>query len=149
LQKKFDLINLPSAHAEHSTEVQVPFIVHYIKDVELVEIIYSDYSPSKLSEIINFLLEDEKNLIIISSDLSHYYDKKSAIAIDYHCIQAVHDLDEKMLEKCEACGKIGINAIIKSAENSHLTPLIVDYRTSADANGDENQVVGYMSAIFV
>jgi AmmeMemoRadiSam system protein B len=54
-----------------------------------------------------------------------------------------------MLKKCEACGKTGINAIIKSAETLNLTPLIVDYRTSADASGDENQVVGYMSAIFV
>jgi AmmeMemoRadiSam system protein B len=149
LKEKFNLINLPSAHAEHSTEVQVPFIAHYIKDVELVEIIYSDYSPAKLSEIINFLLEDKKNLVVISSDLSHYYDKKTAMALDYNCIQAVHDLDEKMLDKCEACGKIGINAIIKSAEDLNLTPLIVDYRTSADASGDENQVVGYMSAIFV
>jgi AmmeMemoRadiSam system protein B len=149
LQKKFDLINLPAAHLEHSTEVQVPFIAHYIKNAELVEIIYSDYSPAKLSEVINFLLEDEKNLIIISSDLSHYYDKKTAMALDYHCLEAVHDLDEKMLEKCEACGKIGIEAIIQSSKISNLTPLIVDYRTSADASGDENQVVGYMSAIFV
>jgi len=149
LKDKFNLINLPSAHQEHSTEVQVPFIEHYIKNVQLVEIVYSDYSPAKLSEIIDYLLKDENNLIVISSDLSHYYDKKIAMALDYNCIQAVHDLDEKLLEKCEACGKIGINAIIKSAENLNLTPLIVDYRTSADASGDENQVVGYMSAIFV
>jgi len=149
LKEKFNLINLPSAHAEHSTEVQAPFIAHYIKNVQLVEIIYSDYSPAKLSKIIDFLLEDEKNLVVISSDLSHYYDKKTAMALDYNCIQAVHDLDEKLLDKCEACGKIGINAIIKSSKNLNLTPLIVDYRTSGDASGDESQVVGYMSAIFV
>jgi AmmeMemoRadiSam system protein B len=149
LKEKFNLINLPSAHSEHSTEVQIPFIAHYIKNVELVEIIYSDYSPDKLSEVINFLLKDNKNLVIISSDLSHYYDKKTAMALDYNCLEAVHDLDEKILEKCEACGKIGIKAIIQSSKISNLTPLIVDYRTSADASGDENQVVGYMSAIFV
>jgi AmmeMemoRadiSam system protein B len=149
LKDKFNLINLPSAHQEHSTEVQVPFIEHYIKNVQLVEIIYSDYSPAKLSEIIDYLLKDENNLVVISSDLSHYYDKKTAMALDYNCIQAVHDLDEKLLEKCEACGKIGISAIIKSAQTLNLTPLIVDYRTSADASGDESQVVGYMSAIFV
>jgi len=149
LKEKFNLFYLPSAHSEHSTEVQVPFLEHYIKNIELIEIIYSDYSPTKLSEIINFLLEDNDNLIIISSDLSHYYDKKTAMALDYNCMQAVHDLDENVLKKCEACGKIGINAIIKSAEKLNLTPLIVDYRTSADASGDESQVVGYMSAIFL
>jgi len=149
IKEKFNLIYLPSAHSEHSTEVQVPFLAHYIKNIELVEIVYSDYSPTKLSEIIDFLLKDEENLVIISSDLSHYYDKKTAMALDYNCLEAVHDLDEKMLNKCEACGKIGINAIIKSAKKQALTPLIVDYRTSADASGDENQVVGYMSAILV
>ena len=149
LKEKFNLFYLPSAHSEHSTEVQVPFIAHYIKDIKLVEIVYSNYSPTKLSEVIDFLLNDEENLIVISSDLSHYYNKTTAMALDYNCMQAVHDLDEKYLEKCEACGKIGINAIIKSAIKTNLTPLIVDYRTSADASGDESQVVGYMSAIFV
>jgi len=81
IKEKFNLINLPSAHNEHSTEVQVPFLAHYIKNIELVEIVYSDFSPAKLSEIIDFLLEDKNNLIIISSDLSHYYDKKTAIAV--------------------------------------------------------------------
>jgi AmmeMemoRadiSam system protein B len=68
---------------------------------------------------------------------------------DYHCIEGVYDLDITKLDECEACGKIGIEAIIKSADELNLTSLIVDYRTSADASGDETQVVGYMSAIFV
>jgi len=149
LKNKFELIYLNNAHNEHSTEVQVPFIAHYIKNPSIVEIVYSDYSPNQLSKIIDFLLEDEKNLIVISSDLSHYYDKKTAMALDYNCIQAVYDLDISKLDKCEACGKIGINAMIQSADKNHLSSLVVDYRTSADATNDETQVVGYMSAIFI
>jgi len=149
LQNKFNLSYLNNAHNEHSTEVQVPFIAHYIKNVELVEIVYSDYLAEDLSKIIDFLLEDEKNLIIISTDLSHYYDKQTAMALDYNCIQAVYDLDTSKLEKCEACGKIGIKAMIMSADKKDMTSLIVDYRTSADASNDESQVVGYMSAIFI
>ena len=149
LKDKFNLLYLENAHNEHSTEVQTPFIAHYIKNPSIVEIVYSDYNPKDLSELIDFLLEDEDNLIIISTDLSHYYDKKTAMALDYNCIQAVYDLDTNKLEKCEACGKIGVEAMILSADKANLTSLIVDYRTSADANNDENQVVGYLSAVFL
>jgi len=149
LKEKFNLEYLQNAHNEHSTEVQVPFIAHYIKNPKIVEIVYSDYSSDELSTIIDFLLEDENNLIVISTDLSHYYDKQTAMALDYNCIQAVYDLDITELQNCEACGKIGVEAIIKSADKSNLSSLVVDYRTSADATNDETQVVGYMSAIFI
>ena len=39
--------------------------------------------------------------------------------------------------------------MILAAQELGLTPLIVDYRTSADVSGDTSNVVGYMSAIFV
>lgn len=148
LQEKFNLTYLPSAHNEHSTEVQIPFIAHYMKDTKIVEIVYSNYSSDELSKLIDFVLDDD-NLIVISSDLSHYYDKKTAMSLDYNCIQAVYDLDINKLNNCEACGKIGIEALIKSADKFGLTSLIVDYRTSADATNDESQVVGYMSAIML
>jgi len=147
--EKFNLNYIPNAHNEHSTEVQMPFIAHYIQNPKIVEIVYSDYSPKNLSKIIDFLLKDENNIIIISTDLSHYYDKKTAMALDYNCIQAVYDLDISKLQKCEACGKIGIEAMLLSADKNNLSSLVVDYRTSADANEDESQVVGYMSAIFI
>jgi len=149
LKEKFNLTNIREAHNEHSTEVQFPFIANYIENPKIVEIIYSDYSVDKLSELINFLLADRENLIIISTDLSHYYKKETAMKIDYNCVQAVYDLDLNKLKKCEACGKIGIEAMIKSADKFDMTSLIVDYRTSADATNDSSNVTGYMSAIFL
>lgn len=149
LLEKFNLSYIPNAHNEHSTEVQAPFVAHYIKNPSIVEIVYSDYSPKELSKIIDFLLQDENNLIVISTDLSHYYDKQTAMALDYNCIQAVYDLDISKLQNCEACGKIGVEAMILSADKNNLSSLVVDYRTSADASNDESQVVGYMSAIFI
>jgi len=49
---------------------------------------------------------------------------------------------------CEACGKIGVEAVILSARERGLKPHILDYRTSADASGDTSQVVGYTSVVF-
>ena len=98
--------------------------------------------------LINYLLSND-TLIVISSDLSHYYDLKTANALDYNCLEAVAEEDINKLSSCEACGKIGIEAMIISAKEMNLTSFIVDYRTSADVSGDTNQVVGYMSAVFI
>jgi len=148
LMEKFDVLNYEHVHIEHSTEVQMPFIKHYFQNPQVIELIYSNYSPIKLAEIIDYLLENDV-FVVISTDLSHYYDLQTANALDSHCLNAVHDLDIKELKECEACGKIGLEAIILSAKEKNLTPLIVDYRTSADISKDTSNVVGYMSAVFI
>ena len=143
----FNIQNLEYVHQEHSTEVQMPFIKHYINK-PVVEIIYSNENPLKIKEIINFALEKD-SLVVISTDLSHYYDLKMANKLDSFCLAAVEELNLEYIKNCEACGKIGVEGMILSAKEKNLTPFIVDYRTSADVNQDTNQVVGYMSAIFI
>lgn len=148
LIENFAVLNLEQIHQEHSTEVQMPFIYHYFGQIPVVELIYGEYNPEDLKKIIEYAVNDN-SLVVISSDLSHYYDIKTANALDYNCLEAVQNLDLSYLEKCEACGKISISAIIRAAKEINLTPFIVDYRTSADVSGDKSQVVGYMSAIFI
>ncbi|RLA76273.1 MAG: AmmeMemoRadiSam system protein B, partial [Epsilonproteobacteria bacterium] len=66
--------------------------------------------------------------------------------LDRICLEAVKNLDIKKLHSgCEACGKIGIEALLISAKELSLNIEILDYRTSGDATGDDSRVVGYMS----
>ena len=148
LIETFDVKNLEEVHVEHSTEVQMPFIYHYFGEIPVVELVYGEYEPAKLKEIIKYAISDD-SLIVISSDLSHYYDIKTANTLDYNCLEAVEHLDTNYLQECEACGKIGITGMILAANKENLTSFIVDYRTSADVSGDKSQVVGYMSAVFI
>jgi len=148
LIENFGVQNLEHVHIEHSTEVQMPFIKHYFGDVKVMELVYSNCDPAKLKNIIEYLL-NKNVLVVISSDLSHYYDLKTANILDYNCLDAVANQDISRLEKCEACGKIGIEAMILASLEMNLASFVVDYRTSADVSGDENQVVGYMSAVFI
>lgn len=149
LNEKFQLPCIAQAHAEHSTEVQFPFLKYYIPDAQIIELIYSREEAKNLSQIIDFILRQDDCGVIISSDLSHFYDIKSAQTLDSICLRAVETLSSKMLhEGCEACGILGIEALILSAKKSGLRPLLLDYRTSADASGDTQRVVGYMSACF-
>ena len=150
LKERFDLPFVPEAHHEHSTEVQIPFVKTYTPDVSVVELVYGEESPAKLAEVIEYLLADPETAVVISTDLSHYYDIKKANELDSICLDAVKKLStDELHQGCEACGKIGVEAMLIAAKKNGLRSIVLDYRTSADASGDETQVVGYMSAAFV
>jgi len=137
------------AHSEHSTEVQFPFIKYYLDDANIIELVYGDASPEYISEIIDFVLKQEDCGVIISTDLSHFYNLDDASKLDKICLSAVDELDIGLLSSgCEACGIIGVKAMMTSAKEFGLDSTILDYRTSADASNDESRVVGYMSAYF-
>ncbi len=149
LDDKFDFIDFyPKVHVEHSTETQFPFIKKYQKDVKVIELIYGKIDYEDISKVIDYLLEDKDNFIIISTDLSHFYTQKEAKHIDNICIEAIKQMDMPTFDKgCEACGIVGVKAIISSANKQNMKSKIIDYRTSADASGDTSRVVGYVSAI--
>lgn len=149
LKDKFSLGCMPAVHLEHSTEVQFPFIKHYLGDADIVELVYSDTKPEYISEIIDFVLQQEDCGVIISTDLSHFYTLEDANKLDNVCLSAIDKLDLDMLNSgCEACGMTGVEAMIISAKKLGLKSKILDYRTSADMSGDESRVVGYVSACF-
>jgi len=149
LMQKFNLNFFPDAHYEHSTEVQMPFIKRYL-DVEVVEIVYGDENPANLVSIIEYVLKKDSMGVVISTDLSHFYDIDKAKELDDICIDAIAKQNPDRLHKgCEACGKIGVEAMIIAAKNLGLKPFILDYRTSADASGDRSRVVGYLSVAFI
>ena len=150
LKDKFHLQTILNPHAEHSTEVQFPFIKHYLNEANIVELVYGHVDSESISKIINFILEKDDFGVIISTDLSHFHNLKDANKIDNICLNAIKTLDIKLLQSgCEACGITGVEAMIKSANSLGLTSTILDYRTSADASEDTSKVVGYLSACFI
>ena len=150
LKESFTFESLQSAHHEHSTEVQFPFIKYYFPDAKIIEIVYGVIESKEISAIINFLLELQDVGIIISTDLSHFYALEEAKKLDSLCIDAIEYLDiNKLHDGCQACGKIGVEAMMLSAKLKGYHAKVLDYRTSADASQDSSRVVGYMSACFV
>jgi len=131
-------------HKEHSTETQMPFVKYYFPHVKVIEIVYSDTTREEMEPMFQEFMADKETLLVVSSDLSHFYTLKKANEIDKICIDAIEKLDLKALEKgCEACGLLGIRTLVSVAKESQ----IVDYRTSYDANGDDVRVVGYLSVL--
>ncbi|QFR43958.1 AmmeMemoRadiSam system protein B [Sulfurimonas xiamenensis] len=147
IKEQFSLSCTSQAHMEHSTEVQFPFIKHYIEDAEIIELVYSYADAESLSKIIDFVLKEEDCGVIISTDLSHFHTLSNAVRLDNICLEAIENIEIKKLQKgCEACGILGVEALLLSAKRLGLNSLLLDYRTSADASGDTESVVGYVSA---
>ena len=150
LKRSFDfLTHLPEAHAEHSTETQMPFIHHYFPHTKIIEIVYGKLSSTELSTLVDSFLEAEKTLVVISTDLSHFYTQEKANALDTLCIKAIQTLNVEGFQGCEACGMIGVQALVLSALRYKLKPYFLDYRTSFERSKDASRVVGYTSFIFV
>lgn len=149
LQHSFPFLGFhPQAHEEHSTEVQMPFIRHYFKHVNVVEIVYGDITHGELSKLIDVLLGEEETLVVISTDLSHFYTQEEAKKLDEHCIHAIETLDIPALSHgCEACGLTGVKAMVQSALSHTLHAHFLDYRTSYERSKDASRVVGYTSFV--
>ncbi len=145
----FDFLDFKEGvHIEHSTETQIPFINHYLRETKIVEIVYSDISYKQISQIISQILNDEDTFLVISTDLSHFYDLQKANKLDNIGLVAVDKLDLNIWNSgCEACGRTGVKALIKSANELNLQSKLLDYRTSYDVSNDDTSVVGYMSAV--
>ncbi|PMP83630.1 MAG: AmmeMemoRadiSam system protein B, partial [Caldisericum exile] len=132
---------------EHSIEVQLPFLQYTLPRFEIIPILYSEISVESLLKGIMTIF-DENTILVVSTDLSHYYPYEIAIKKDSHCIKAVQELNNKYLANCEACGKTGIATVIHFAKINNLKSKILKYATSGDTAGPKSQVVGYLSAVF-
>lgn len=144
LKKRFEFIQfVPEAHSEHSTEVQMPFIQHYFPQASVIELVYGKISSEKLSSLIDVLLNEEGTLVVISTDLSHFFTQREAMMLDNVCIKAIDALNLNTLDECEACGIIGVKALVQSALTNNLQPHFLDYRTSYERSHDASNVVGY------
>ena len=143
LKSKFEFVSLD--HEEHSTEVQFPFVKHYFPQATLVELVYGQ--NANLEGIIEEVLKTKDTLLLISTDLSHFYNQKKANELDSNCIKGVETLDVELLQRGEACGMQGVISLVHVNKKLGLHVKSVDYRTSGDITGDMDSVVGYYSAI--
>lgn len=144
---KVSSANLPVIEhdAEHSLEVQVPFLQSVLKSFELVPIIYGEINGKKMAEIV----EEEGGFVLVSSDFSHYLPYEYANRIDKKTVDNILSLDFEELEKSgDACGLTGIIALVILAKKRGWKPVLLDYRNSGDTAGDKDKVVGYASIVF-
>jgi AmmeMemoRadiSam system protein B/AmmeMemoRadiSam system protein A len=139
--------------AEHSLEVQLPFLQRTLQQFQLVPIIMGDqsYEASRaLGVALAKLIHDSDTLIVASSDLSHYHPYDEASTIDHNTLHAIEAWDYFNLSRnlqarvWEACGGGPIVATMIAAERLGATRAeLLKYANSGDVTGDRSRVVGY------
>jgi len=148
---------------EHALEVHLPFLQLLAPNFKLIPIVMGiqDFETAeKLANTIFNLLRDsqyenQKVLIVSSSDLSHFYNVKKANLLDREIINDIESFDIQKLnndilyKKTEACGFGPILAGMMACRLLGATnSKVLAYGTSADVNKDLEKVVGYLSAAF-
>ena len=62
----------------------MPFIEHYSPKVPIIELVYGEIECQELVSVIVALLQNKDNVVVISSDLSHFYPLKEEISMTTH-----------------------------------------------------------------
>lgn len=142
--------------AEHALEVQLPFLQMIQDNFSIVPIVIGDQSTEYVNDLAYSLSKSigENNVVIVSSDLSHFHEKSKADQFDSIIEEHINNYDyEQLMEnlkakKCEACGGGGIVALMKAANlQAESKAEVISYTNSSDVSGDTSSVVGYLSAV--
>ncbi|MBF0356972.1 MAG: AmmeMemoRadiSam system protein B [Magnetococcales bacterium] len=148
LLKLPDVTNNPASHKmDHALEVQLPFLQETVVNFRLVPIMFGDISGGQLADIVATCWQQE-DLIIVSSDLSHFHPYQQAQKLDQNSHDAVLSQQPREIESCEACGRTGIAALLEMARRQKWQPSLSKYCNSGDTAGDKNSVVGYATYLF-
>ena len=131
------------AHApEHSLEVELPLLQAVLGHFTLIPLLVGDAAPEQVAAIVGSVL-DERTLVVVSTDLSHYLDDASARARDVATAKTIERLDFTRLGPQDACGFAALNGALCAARQEHWGIKRLDLRNSGDTSGDRSSVVGY------
>lgn len=133
---------------EHSLEVHLPFLQVMLDDFKIVPLVVGEASPDQVAEVLEALWGGEETLIVVSSDLSHYLDYKSAQVLDRETSTAIENLDPSAITQNGACGRFPVGGLLEVAKRHGMTVTTLDVRNSGDTAGPKDRVVGYGAWIF-
>jgi len=143
-----DVIEADRYHAaEHSLEVQLPFLQRVLEEFVLLPVVVGDATPQQVAAVIEAAWGGPETVVVISSDLSHYLPYDVAEAADKDTVQRILDLRWPLPDHA-ACGGRAVNGLLLAACDHHLQPALVDRRNSGDTAGDRERVVGYAAVGF-
>ncbi len=139
--------------AEHSLEVQIPFLQRTLKNFKIVPILISDPSPENYERLAKAVLKNSEGknvLIIASTDMSHYYPDETTRKMDRLTLDLLEKKDssrllrEMELKNSELCGEAAVLTVLEIAKLMGKPEVqLLRYSTSADSTGDKARVVGY------
>lgn len=153
--------------SDHTLEVQLPFLQTVLKDgFKIVPIVFGNTGDGAYLALAKALADnlEENDLVIVSTDLSHYPSYEDAKRIDKQTLEKIKSGDIKVLEEhiriieskeaanlqTLCCGIDGVKTLMALASKLNWEQAeILKYLNSGDVEiGDKSRVVGYASVVF-
>jgi AmmeMemoRadiSam system protein B len=127
-------------HREHALEVELPFLQRACAgELEILPVAVGRATPGDVADLIEAL----DVLVVVSTDLSHYFDDATAKRLDRATADAVVRREPETIGDGAACGVYALRGLVEYARRADLEVRLLDLRTSADTAGDSDRVVGY------
>jgi AmmeMemoRadiSam system protein B len=151
---------------EHSLEIELPFLQRALAaPFALLPIMVRDPGLETARGLGNalarlaqeMLAQDNKRMLLVAStDLSHFYPRPVADALDAEMLRQVSAFNPAGVIETEeqgkgfACGRGALAAVMFAAKQLGADrAMVLQHATSGDVTGDDAQVVGYGAAAFI
>jgi AmmeMemoRadiSam system protein B len=157
-------LNRVQRDAEHSLEIQLPFLQRQLGEFRLVPILMSADDPAIARRLATVLVEairqtgqeSQPTLLVASSDLHHIENYEQVVRRDRAVIEAVAAYDLKsltsllMAPQSTVCGRMPILTVLHAARDLGAdTARVLRHTNSGDVSGERRPgqyTVGYMAA---
>jgi AmmeMemoRadiSam system protein B len=132
--------------AEHSLEVQLPFLQRAVPGVPVLPIAVGVSTVDLVANVVEATVSGA--VLLCSTDLSHYQPDALARQQDERTARAVEALRPDLIGVRDACGVFALRGTVEWARRAGLRPARLALTTSADSGGDVGRVVGYPAFAF-
>lgn len=159
LQTTLDILITPIANdKEHSLEIELPFLQRALKnEFKLLPIMIHTQEmqiAQKLGVALAQTLKNKNALIVASTDLSHFYDQKTANILDSEMLKRFESFNPESIFEAEqkgkgfACGHAAVASMLWAVQILGADKVqILKYATSGDITKDYSSVVGYGAGV--
>lgn len=148
---------------EHSLEIELPFLQRLFpseqSEWKLLPVMVRAREPhvsERLGKALANVLRDKNFALVASTDLSHFYNHKTALTYDRAMLNEIESFnpegafDVERAGKGFACGLGAFTAVMwASRELGADRVKVLRHATSGDVTGDYSSVVGYAAAVIL
>lgn len=138
---------------EHAIDNQIPFLQYIFNNkIEILPLVIGNLNLEESEKFARELIKeiDNKTILIVSTDLSHFLPYEEAVEIDKHTIEIIKNLDLSSWKEIDACGIFPILILMQLCKIKHWQPELIEYKNSGDIipKIGKDKVVGYASFVF-
>ncbi len=133
---------------EHSLEAQIPFLQATENKSSLVLMLTGSTDNTILKNVLE-KYSGNRDLIIVSADLSHYHPETIAKQLDEYTINSIMNIDSFRIMSAEIDAPAAVAALLQIAKERQWKPVLLKYGNSGDVSGNKSSVVSYAAFAFL